>query len=413
MDIYQKIWNADQEENGIPAILDAAKGDPAVGYVVVNEIKDESPNHQLFTEVVIPEHKMHTYNLCKKLFNNYNLDKTKPEDVTSEETAEMHEFLEAIVDTKPMLVAREWMEQQTGEEYSSERWYNILKEVWFTHYNRSSGRDLTGFEHVVVGEQKQAIVSGYHFWYKYYLDDTFNLLNSDDILYLGTRGDNQDGNLLVPEVSTLSYKWMAFDYQAEARRPLYKKIGGFFNGCSVEGLMAIGTIRFLPQGRAPKEAVINNAKYNLRLYRSDNNKHLTTYYPVFVKQLLPVGGGGDNGNGSSNNEITAKNNIKMIAALVNPEGHDEGRETVTLINISPADIQMDGWLIEDKNENTFTIPSRLLKAGHSTMIILPKHTAQLSNKGGKIELKCPEGNVVDSVTYAKAQVKEQGWTLVF
>ena len=226
---------------------------------------------------------METYDLCKKLFNNFTLDKTKPELDTPEEAEEVHDFLEAIVDTKPMLVAREWLEIQTGETYSTDRWYNILKQIWFARYNQSSGRDLTGFEHVVIGEQKKSTLSGYHFWYKYYLDDSFELLASDDIAYHGTAGSNQQGNLLVPEVSTISYRWQAFDYEAGQRRPLFKKIGGFFNGCSVEGLLAIGTIRFIPQGRAPKEALINGSKYNLRLYRSNNNQHLITYYPVYLE----------------------------------------------------------------------------------------------------------------------------------
>ena len=35
---------------------------------------------------------------------------------------------------------------------------------------------LSGFEHVVVGEQEGAKAQGYHFWYKYYLDDDSTVL---------------------------------------------------------------------------------------------------------------------------------------------------------------------------------------------------------------------------------------------
>ena len=53
MDIYQQIWNADQEGNGIQPVLHASQGDPDHGYVVVNEAIDASRDHRLFTELVI------------------------------------------------------------------------------------------------------------------------------------------------------------------------------------------------------------------------------------------------------------------------------------------------------------------------------------------------------------------------
>ncbi len=405
MDIYQKIWNADQAGNGIRPVLKAAKSDALNGYVVVNELKEAESDHKLFTKVLIPQHKLETYDLCKKLFNNYTLDKTKRETSTLEENQEVHDLLEAIVDTKPMLVARQWMEEQTNEAYSADRWYAILKQIWFTQFDLSSGKDLTGFEHVVVGEQKGGSVSGYHFWYKYWLDDTYNLLDSDDIIYQGTRGGNQEGNILVPEVSTLAYKWYAFDYEAGARRPLFKKIGGFFNGCSIEGLLAIGTIRFLPQGRAPKEATINGAKYNLRLYRSNNNLHLITYYPEFVKQVSPPT--------TPVQPQAVKEGLKIIAALVNPKGHDAGLEAVTIINISPDAVSVNGWKIEDKNGKTFTISDKTLDPGHAATIVLPPNTAQLSNQGGLILLKNEAGEEVHKVSYNKDQAQRQGWALIF
>ena len=54
---------------------------------------------------------------------------------------------------------------------------------------------------------------------------------------------------------TISWRWHAPDYQANAFRPLSKKIGGFFVGCSVEGLMALGTVRAHKGVRAPHPGV--------------------------------------------------------------------------------------------------------------------------------------------------------------
>ena len=422
MNIYQEIWNADQEDNGVKPVLNENQGDPNSGYVVVNEqpITDQALN--LFTKIVIPDSKKKSYELCRKLFNNYTLSPNIPEQETQEEMAEIQELLEYIVDSKPMLVARAFMEKQTGKTYSSAKWYKILMDVWFAQFSQTSGKDLSGFEHVVVGEQKQGKVSGYHFWYKYYLDDSNELLNSDDIEYLGLKGNNQSGNMLVPEVSTLSYKWDAFDYDAQKYRPLYKKIGGFFNGCSVEGLMALGTVRFLGEGRAPKEAVINNALYNMKVFRSSNGKHMRTFYPEFV-QL-------ESGNSPSDLteydtptvivtdpqdvvKSTGDKMVKIIAALVNPVGEDAGFESITLLNTSPNDIDLNHWLLEDKNNKQVSL-NMIIKSGETLKIRLSGlGSPQLSNKGGSIILINNKGAVVDKVAYTKTQAQKIGWTIVF
>lgn len=422
MDIYQKIWNADQEGNGVEPVLDEAQGDPNRGYVVVNEQPVGDKKLKLFTKVIIPESKKKSYELCKKLFDNYTLSQTLPEIQTQEETEEIQALLEYIVDSKPMKVARAYMESQTGREFSSARWYKILMDIWFTQFTQTSGKDLSAFEHVVVGEQKQGKVSGYHFWYKYYLDDSNALLNSDDIEYLGLKGSNQAENRLVPEVSTLSYKWDAFDYDREEYRPLYKKIGGFFNGCSVEGLMALGTVRFLGEGRAPKEATINNALYNMKVFRSSNGKHMRTFYPEFVRKetasevpnvdsydtptvLVTTPG------------ATASNphdkSIRIVAALVNPVGDDPGFESITLMNVSPQDMDLNNWKLVDKNHNRLVLNS-VIKAGETLKIRLSGlESPQLSNKGGSIDLLNSNGGVEDHVNYVAEQARKEGWHILF
>ena len=40
MDIYQKIWDADQSESGIVPMLDTESGDATTGYVKVNSKLD-------------------------------------------------------------------------------------------------------------------------------------------------------------------------------------------------------------------------------------------------------------------------------------------------------------------------------------------------------------------------------------
>jgi hypothetical protein len=79
---------------------------------------------------------------------------------------------------------------------------------------------------------------------------------------------------------TLAYRWDAFDFESRQRRSLYNPIGGFWVGCSIEGLMALGTIRFFQRGRI--ETTINGARYEIALYRSPDGKSLRTFFPRFL-----------------------------------------------------------------------------------------------------------------------------------
>jgi len=286
-DIYQEIWDADQTHAGLKAIRPGTAIDAALtshGYVVVNEQATAGPNHRVIETAVIPDGKMETYKMAKALFNNYTLDQTKPEHNFLEEDTEVQAFLGKIHDSAPMEVARAYVAAQTGTAVSKDQWWAILQRVWFEQFDYGNNKDLSGFEHVVVGEQKQGKVQGYHSWYKYYLDERFRRDDQDDeetdlITFLEWSGPPGDAS---PDVVTLSYKWRAFDYEAEAFRTLTKPIGGFWIGPSIEGLMAMGTVRFLPAAMAPKKTVINGVKYNLPLFRSPNDRHMRTFYPEFT-----------------------------------------------------------------------------------------------------------------------------------
>jgi hypothetical protein len=286
--IWQRIWDADQAERGVPAILMDGRGDPATGFVRVDERALAAPSHRLFAEVQIPDHKRLTYDLCRSLLDNYRLDQTKAEDATPAEAQETLALLEAITDSAPMQTTLEHVQERAGRALSRDEWQETLYQIWFRPFDLGRNRDLSGFEHVVVGEQNGPDVSGQHFWYRYYLDDLGVLSGEDDIDWDGTRYDGRrrsDGRLgeqgrTVPEVVTLSYRWDAFDVDTGARRPLVQAIGGFWVGCSVEGLMALGTARFFERGTV--EAVINGARYQIDLYRSDDGQSLRTTFPRFV-----------------------------------------------------------------------------------------------------------------------------------
>ncbi len=260
------------------------RGDPATGFVRIDE-RDGPADHRLFAEVQIPDSKRLTYDLCRGLLDNYRLDQTKAEDTTPVEAQEILALLDAITDSAPMRLACAYLEEQQGRPCTREQWQEALYAIWFRPFDLGRNRDLSGFEHVVVGEQKGGDVSGQHFWYTYYLEDLGVLSGEDDIDWEGSRYERRPGRLTalgrkVPEVATLSYRWDAYDQGSGARRPLTQAVGGFWVGCSVEGLMALGTVRFFAKG--PLEAVINGARYQIELYRSPDNQSLRTTFPRFL-----------------------------------------------------------------------------------------------------------------------------------
>lgn len=278
---YQDVWDADQSHRGIPAILASDRGDRSVGFVRVDERGGRDPGHKVIAEVSIPKGKRETYDLSKALFDNYRLDQTKREDTTQDEAKEMLSLLEVVTDSAPVEEAKRQLGDRRGKAYSRDEFQNLLFDIWFRQYDDGRNLDLSGFEHVIVGEQKAGTVSGYHFWYRYYLDDFGLLGTGDDIDFNGSRYPKHIASeaLAVPDVVTLAYRWRAEDHDAGVERPLFKPTGGFWVGCSVEGLMALGMIRFFEHGRG--ETVINQARYEIDLYKSPDRQSIRSYFPIF------------------------------------------------------------------------------------------------------------------------------------
>jgi poly(U)-specific endoribonuclease len=437
MDIYQQIWNADQAGNGVQPILPGQTGDEERGYVRVNNSGSRFDT-RVIEAVKIPPSKRFTYERVLALFDNYALDEQSPEIETPEERQEIHDLLEAVLDTPPMQIARDYVAQASGSVISRDRWYGVLLEHWFRFFSQKGDPALTGFEHVFVGEQEGAKVQGYHFWYKYYLDDgmateidrqRFPGFADDRIVYI--RGLYDDGQTSFPESVTISYRWNAPDYERWTAendpqaiiRPLTKPKGGFFVGCSVEGLMAIGSVRAHLGARAPKEAVINGARYDLKVFRSANDQHIRTFYPVFMG---PAGAAPAPDNGSvppsgPHGPDPARppmppfvdSPVRIIAALVNPVGDDQGHETVTLVNTGALAQSLEGWFLVDKAGLRFGLSDVTLAPGIAQTVRLPVKSIQLSNKGGEIRLVNRDGHTAHLVHYSKAQAKDQGRTILF
>ena len=102
--------------------------------------------------------------------------------------------------------------------------------------------------------------------------------------------------------------------------------------------------------------------------------------------------------------------VRIIAALVNPVQSPEV-ETVTLLNVTAATIDLHGWALLDHDKHRMPLQGSI-PAGDTLRITLVPPVV-LPNKGGLITLLNDDGLRVDGVTYTKAQASLQGFSLKF
>lgn len=437
-DIFQQIWSADMNGSGVPAIRPGESKDAAVGYVVVDEQASQvGTDHKVLAEVVIPESKLQTYRLCERIFDNYALERAATEVIRAAETQEELDLIDAILPTPPIQVARAYIEQILSLSISDSTLAAMIRETWFDFGNAGSQRDASGFEHVFVGEQasKRTKVGGYHFWYKYYLDDggrTVSLGGDigdgvDRMEYRGTKyGGAQEPakGILVPEVVTLSLVWNAPAGDGGAATTLDKPIGGFFVGLSPEGLIAMGLVRArTPSG---KIASINGAEYQLDLHRLDGSPNaIRTFFPRFLKADVeaihvpsePTDGTGPTDSGGVPTPSTGPNQIggqfRMVAGMVNPANPEGGREFLQLINTDAARATLKGWRIVAPNGTSFTLSDIAVEPGAIFKFVLPTSQGILRNKGGDIALISPTGDTVQVCSYDSGDTAIEGKPILF
>jgi poly(U)-specific endoribonuclease len=288
-DIYQKIWNADQEYAGIKAVasgsLSQAQLDELApeGYVVVNEKIQPGQNKKLIEKVVIPDSKRESYDRVQALFDNYNLNDWENEENNAEEAQEVQDFLGAASMSPPLAVAREYIEAQSDTPFTDDEWWGLLQRVWMAQYQEGPNKPMvSAFEHIMVGEQKggTSTVNGYHFWFKYYLDETHGQFGGDmaEVKNLAVASDK------TPDCVTLKFEWSVWSYTKNKLVMLTKPKGGFWVGPSAEGMLALGIVRFAHNAFAPKKAEINGFRYNIEMHRSQDGFSLRTLFPVLTGQ---------------------------------------------------------------------------------------------------------------------------------
>jgi hypothetical protein len=104
--------------------------------------------------------------------------------------------------------------------------------------------------------------------------------------------------------------------------------------------------------------------------------------------------------------------VRILAAMVNPNGGSPERETVLLLNASPQPVDLTGWRLADRMSQTCAVPSVRLDAG-AVLTVTLRENVQLGNRGGSITLLDKGGLKVCGVSYTAEEAGREGWTVTF
>lgn len=102
--------------------------------------------------------------------------------------------------------------------------------------------------------------------------------------------------------------------------------------------------------------------------------------------------------------------VRIVALLANATDSPE-TEFATLLNTTPAAIELDGWQLADRDKNRQRLAGRI--APGETLRIRLAPPVVLPNRGGILTLLDATGLKVDGVSYTGAQASAPGRTIVF
>jgi len=207
-----------------------------------------------------------TYKALIDLFDNYEGDTSVKETVTQAELAENDAFLDAVLATKVMQDAHQFLVKKGLASSSVSTFKSYLRKIWFGMYSRSRGVvGSSGMEHVFVGEWNDSGILGLHSWIRYaFLEQDY---------YVNYLGYIRLINLGESKVIEMPMEWEGD----------YKPINSLAVASSPELQLALGTICFLarPDAKCPVVGT-NGAKYYIQTYTYNyhGDIYVATAYPT-------------------------------------------------------------------------------------------------------------------------------------
>ncbi|XP_006633210.1 uridylate-specific endoribonuclease C [Lepisosteus oculatus] len=212
-----------------------------------------------------------TYAYFMKLLDNYEMSTGVSETVTTEEVEENNLFLDAVLNTKVMKRAHQYLVTKKQASPNVEQFKKQLYDIWFRlyHRDRSGGEDSCGFEHVFVGETKYGKeIMGLHNWVQFYLQEKLN-----NVDYKGYKArDNKDTPDEDDHVLNLQFSW----------KGLVKPVGSSFIGVSPEFELALFTLVFLMSQEKVTSTIVKVDEYLLEIVVYRHGRSIGTSYPKML-----------------------------------------------------------------------------------------------------------------------------------
>lgn len=397
--IYEKLWNIDQSENGLSCSVVPQNGEAEDADIFINEqheISFGNAPEPLFVKVNEDKMNNDITKAFKSLMNNYIFKVGRAEDelgTNEEEDKERESFLNLIMETKVFEEAFEYVKNHNDIPiHSKAEFKSEIERMWFKPYDNS----LTGFEHILVGESHRSNgIGGYHSWTKFYWDEKVGRVDFLGFNYVSRANPNKPLEKLgptVPHVATISFEYVEHNFNGDLIHGK-KPMGGFFVGMSPELQIIFPTVAFLEKQHAsfdPK-VTIDGAKFVLKLFTrsTSDGVFLRTFYPAFTGiEQRPV-------------PVPVQTRILIHSVLANP--HDEDTEWVKIKNSSSDSVDVNGWTLQDHARRKTTVTGSV-ESGKSLQVFVRKTgDIQLTNSGGSVTLFDSQGNVVDKVHYGSSR----------
>ena len=431
--IYQAIWNEDADRFTV-ATRDATGNwtDPTADIFLDEQVKAKGSRqidlaaNPLFAKVDFSKMEAsELYRAFIRLLDNFAVNFRDPETISPAERDEIETFLDLVIDSRPMQITFEHVSAELVRDMTRDRFRQELFRMWFEVYTNffrgKSTHFCTGFEHVFVGEGKykkganaaseKGEISGYHSWVKFALDELNNRVD-----YLGYKYDLGGPGPDNPHVVTLQMIWNHQDMSGNLVAELFKSKGGFFVGSSPACEFALGTLAYYEGlhgllSNQKKRVQLGQGNFDLVMYHetaADGSlgPHIRSFYPVFLGDGSTV----TDGAGSvvvRPRSVAIQNDgpLRILSALPNPPGDDQGTEWVEIWNAGGADVDLAGYELRDKMGRPQAVDAVVLDAGAVLKVAVTRasvHHMQMSNRKGLITLHDETGQMLASVNYGQA-----------
>ncbi|PFX18344.1 Poly(U)-specific endoribonuclease-B [Stylophora pistillata] len=264
--LCQRLWDAD--ENRLEPGIDY-KIDPQ-GRTHYHS-RDERARDPLFTFVKPEVFQRITFKRFIALLDNYESEGGQGEVVTEHEIKENQCFIDAIMETKPMKIAHEFLASKNLMPKDRGQFKRQLYKIWFQLFRRTKGvreLDSSGFEHVFVGETRnKAEVIGFHNWIQFYLQEKRGFVD-----YKGFFPSRRKRHVSSEEQSKNQLITIQFNWKGDV-----KPIGSSFIGTSPEFEMALYTVCYL--AGEGKDVQVEIDDYDVTIKAHHMGPYMGSCYP--------------------------------------------------------------------------------------------------------------------------------------